>query len=153
VQNSLQTPVHPPPGTRNCDPEIVAATDVLFLLKNKKKPRNFIWGELVTGGELSFLIENLPKDGTGCPGKWMFEQMMQHFGVRVAAIQGNWTYGDNLATVNQLTAGGVLTLEEAAKQGPTGRYATAWGFTKVEVLPQTLGSPGHYSQVYVLFKK
>jgi hypothetical protein len=46
-----------------------------------------------------------------------------------------------------------MALEEAAKQGPTGKYALSWGYTTVEVLAQTSGTPGNYSQVYVLFKK
>jgi hypothetical protein len=109
-------------------------------------------GELVGEGELSFLIENLPKDGIGCRGPWMFDEMMLHFGSRVTAIQGNWTYGGNLAAVNRATTSG-LSLVEAAKRGPTGRYAAAWQFTTVEVLPQTRGIPGQYVAVYVLFKK
>lgn len=136
----------------SCDPDIEIATATQFLLKNKQKARNFIWGELVGAGELSFIVENLPKDGTGCRGHWLFSEMMRHFGASVTAIQGNWTYGDNLAAVNQATAAG-LSLEEAAKRGPTGRYAAAWNYTTVEVLPQTRGAPGQYTAVYVLFKK
>jgi hypothetical protein len=78
--------------------------------------------------------------------------MMQHFGTRVTAIQGNWTYGDNLAMVNRLTAGGI-PLEEAAKQGFTGKRAADWGFLRVYVLPQTQGIPGSFTRVYVLFEK
>jgi hypothetical protein len=80
-----------PQGVVSCDPEIETATATEFLLKNKKKTLNFIWGELVSGGQLSFIVENLPKDGTGCPGRWMFDVMVQHFGTNVTAIQGNWT--------------------------------------------------------------
>lgn len=142
-----------PEGTVGCDPEIKSATATQFLLMNKTKENNFIWGELVGGGQLSFLVENLPKDGTGCPGWWMFDVMMGHIGASVMAIQGNWTYGDNLAKVNQLTAGGAMSLEEAANQGPTGGYAKTWGYTVVQVLPTTSGLPGSYAQVHVLFKK
>jgi hypothetical protein len=142
-----------PDGTKDCEPTLDIATAVEFLLKNRKKLTNFIYGELLSNGELSFLVENLPKDGTGCPGWWMFDEMMKHFGAQVTSIQGNWTYGDNLATVNRLTAGGGMSLEDAAKHGPTGRYAATWGFTTVEVLPLTQGIPGNYTRVYVLFKK
>lgn len=140
-------------GLVNCDPSIEKATAAEFILKNKRKVHNFVYGELVGGGELSFIIENLPKDGTGCPGWWLFDMMMQHFGASVTAIQGNWTYGDNLAAVNRLTAGSAMILEEAAKQGPTGKYAATWNFTKVGVQPQTTGTPGNYVRVHVLFKK
>lgn len=137
----------------DCEPVIETATATIFVLKNSKKPQNFVYGELIAGGELSFIIENLPKDGTGCPGWWMFGERMRHFGGGVTAVQGNWTYGDNLAAVNRLTAGGAMTLETAAALGPTGKYAAAWGFTRIRVLPQTNGTPGNYSRVHVLFEK
>lgn len=137
----------------NCEPTIEKATATEFVMTNKKKPQNFILGELTGGDSLSFIIENLPKDGMGCRGWWMFDMMMQHFGTSVAVIHGSWTYGDNLAMVNKLTTGGVLLLEEAAKHGPTGKYAAAWNFTRVEVQPQTVGTPGNYVRVHVLFKK
>lgn len=83
----------------------------------------------------------------------MFDAMMRHFGPAVQAIRGNWIYGDNLATVNQLTAGGTVLLEEAAHRTRTGGYARTWGCTVVELLPQSTGVPGAYQRVYVLFKK
>ena len=140
-------------GVVNCDPVIVNATISEFLLTNQTKPQNYVYGELVHGGQLSFLIENLPKDGKGCPGRWMFAVMMQHFGIGVTAIQGNWTYGSNLATVNQLTASGAITLQDAAKQGPTGKYAPAWGFNQVQLMASTIGIPGNYTRVHVLFSR
>lgn len=121
-------------------------------MRNQKKTQNFILGELVSGGQLSFLVENKPKDGTGCRGTWLFRQMMEHFGTRLTAVQGNWTYGDNLTVVNRLTAAGI-PLEEAAKQGFTGKRATDWGFGNVRVLPLTQGTPDSYTRVHVLFEK
>jgi len=137
----------------NCEPDIEVATATEFLLRNKKKDQNFIYGELISGGQLSFVFENLPKDGTGCRGRWLFDEMMRHFGSSVVAIQGNWTYGDNLAMVNRLTSLGAMSIEDAAKRGPTGKYAASWGFAQVQVLSQTSGTPGNYVCVYVLFKK
>lgn len=134
-------------------PLIVVASVVEFLLTNSKRPQNFILGELVNGDELSFIVENLPKDGTGCPGWWLFDEMMRHFGASVTTIQGNWTYGDNLATANALTVGDVMSLEDAASQTPTGRYAMTWGFSTVKVLPQTIGVPGNFTRVHVLFTR
>jgi hypothetical protein len=89
-----------------------------------RKQSNFILGELASGGELSFVVENLPKTTppTGCPGKWMFNQMMAHFGSNVTAIQGNWfgAASDNLMTVNHLTAGGAMAVADAARQACPG---------------------------------
>ena len=101
---------------------------------------------------MSFIVENLPKDGTGCRGNWLFFQMMQHFGPAVVAIQGNWTYGDNLATVNRLTAGG-MTLEQAAKEGFTGKRAAEWGYGRVSVSSWQQDTSGKYIRVHVLFEK
>jgi hypothetical protein len=144
-----------PAGSTECDPEVRTATTTKFYLQNKKKPNNFIIGELEQGGQLSFIVENLPKDGKGCPGKWMFAKMMEHLGTAVNAIQGNWvsaTTSDNLITINQRTAGGALATQEAAKETWTGKRAKEWGYLQVEVLEE-VGVPGNYSRVRVLFKR
>jgi len=114
VPNASTGSICGPQNTVDCDPELTKATASEFELRNKKKPRNFVAGEIVSGGQLSFIIENLPNDGKGCPGKWLFDTMMHHFGSSVTGIQGNWTYGVNLATVNNLTAKGV-NLEGSSK--------------------------------------
>lgn len=142
----------PPPGSTACDPDVAIASPTEFVLKNKVKDQNFIWGELSPTGELEFVVENLPKDRTGCPGWWLFERMMAHFGAAVVAIRGSWTYGDNLSAVNRLTAGGALTLPEAATHGPTGRYALAHGFGSIRLVAE-VGAPGSYTRVVVLFTR
>ncbi len=154
----------PPESAQNCDAEVTTATNTEFELHNNNKSQNFITGEVNATGELSFWVENLPADGTGCPGWWMFDQMMEHFqkkGTSISAVAGYWVYGDNLQTVNKLTAGNALTLEEAAKRTKTGGYATTWQYTNVEVVYPTPGNPtslgtigtqGNYSKVYVRFK-
>jgi hypothetical protein len=80
----------PPITATMCDPEVTSASPTHFELLNHAKPDNFIEGILVSGGELQFLIENLPKTQptTGCPGYWMFQQMLDHFGASVLAIKG-----------------------------------------------------------------
>ena len=146
-------PVLAPAGTTNCCPEVRKATATEFELVNPSKQSNFILGELVSGGQVSFIIENLPKDGTGCPGKWMFDQMMTHFGSSVTAVQGFWIgpLSDNLKQLNSLTAGG-MSLEVAAKGTWTGKRAADWGYPQVQV-QSTMGTPGNYSKVHVLFKR
>jgi hypothetical protein len=121
-------------------------------LKNPLKGGNFLQAELDSQGRLEFVIENLPKDGTGCPGWWMFEQMMNHFGSAVTLIVGYWEYGDNFEIVNRLTANGTTPIEAAAFQGPTGQYALAHGFVNVQVV-QAIGHPGAYTRVVVWFTK
>jgi hypothetical protein len=154
VHNASVGPLAPPQGATNCCPEVTKATATEFELKNSAKPTNFIFGQLVKGGEMSFYIENTPKDGTGCPGRWMFDQMMQHFGASVKAIQGNWVgaNSDNLQQFNKLTAGGTTSPEAAAKQTWTGMQASNAGFSQVQVV-STSGSPGNYTNVNVVFKK
>ena len=82
----------------------------------------------------------------------MFAQMMAHFGGSVTAVQGSWTFGTNLATVNTLTQGG-MTLESAVLQTKTAGYARTAGFTNVTVDPKTAGTPGAYTAIYVKFTK
>jgi hypothetical protein len=150
-------PIPAPSGATDCRPVVRKATATEFELVNPSKQSNFVIGELVSGGQLSFIIENLPKTTprTGCPGQWMFQQMMMHFGASVTAIQGNWVGApsDNLIAVNGLTAGGAMTIEEAAKQTWTGMRARDYGYTQVQVVGTPAGTPGHYTSVRVLFTK
>src|SRR5262249_43640067 len=101
----LAGPILPPQGSVDCDPEIIRADSTEFQLLNKKKAQNFILGQL-QGGELEFWVENLPKDGKGCVGRWLFQQMMDHFGkAQVQVVLGIWKMkSDNLAIWNNLTA-------------------------------------------------
>jgi hypothetical protein len=140
----------PAPNT-TCQAQVFAASGFEFSLKNRLKVRNFIWGVLDDDGELYFWVENLPKDGTGCPGHWMFAELMAHFGDRVSAIRGDWDHADNLTAVNRLTASGV-SLESAAVQTPTGKYAAAHGYRNVAVVLKN-GNAGAYTSVSVRFRK
>jgi len=85
----------------------------------------------------------------------MFQQMIRHFGTSVVAIQGNWVgaSSDNLTAINTLTAGGAMTVEEAAKQSWTGMRAKDNGFTQVHLRGTPIGTPGQYASVQVLFTK
>jgi hypothetical protein len=157
VHNMSTGPIPTPSGTTDCCPAVKKATAAEFELVNPLKQSNFVLAELVSGGQLSFIIENLPKTTprTGCPGRWMFQQMMMHFGTSVIAIQGNWVgaSSDNLIAINKLTAGGVMTIEEAAKQTWTAMRASDYGYTQVRVVVKPTGTPGHYTRVQLLFTK
>ncbi|HVS34588.1 MAG TPA: hypothetical protein VMS17_03335 [Gemmataceae bacterium] len=85
----------------------------------------------------------------------MFQQMMVHFGARVSAIQGNWVgaSSDNLIAINRLTAGGAMTIEQAARRTWTGMRASDYGYTQVRVAGTPAGTPGRYASVHVLFTK
>ena len=146
-------PIPAPSGTTNCSPKVNRATATEFELHSPAKVSNFIIGELRTGGQLAFIVENLPKDGTGCPGKWMFNEMMNHFGSSVTGVYGFWVgaISDNLKEVNRLTAAG-RPLEEAAKNTWTGKRAADWGYNQVQVLA-TEGATGGYTKVHVLFER
>src|SRR5260370_42462174 len=159
TQNGLTGPNPPTEGAVDCEPEITSTTPTQFELHNKKKPQNFLVGELVRGGELEFWIESLPKDGTGCPGWWMFNQLMEHFRGKVSLVIGYWVKGDNLDEVNQRTAGAAMSLEDAAKQTTTGGYAASWGYVHLEVVQQTAqepkgtaSTPGNYQRRQVALR-
>ncbi len=109
----------------------------------------------ITGtGYLHFYVENLPKNKTGCPGWWLFqtawEYFVQHQNVTIKGVRGDWTSGDNLDTVNRLTAGNQMTLEEASKQTWTYQLAKSKGFSRYQYL-DAQGSPGQYTSVDVVF--
>lgn len=139
-----------------CRPDVRVATATQFELVSLHKPSNFVLGEVVAG-RLSFVIENLPKTTpqTGCPGRWMFDQMMAHFGSAVTSIEGNWfgPNSDNLMELNRLTAGGTMSIEDAAIKTWTGRRAKDHGFTKVVVTGTPVGLPGRFTSVQVVFHK
>jgi hypothetical protein len=141
----------------NYCPQINIANATEFELVNPCKQSNFIMSSVVNG-ELTFIVENLPKTTptTGCTGWWMFAQMMDHFksvGTIIDAVVGSWTYGDNLAVLNQLTSGAnPLSLEDAAKQTKTAQYAASRQYVNSTVT-SFAGTPGNYTKVRVLFAK
>ena len=150
----------PPTTATRCDAEIKSASPTHFELLNLAKPSNFIEGNLLSSGALQFLIENLPKtqSTTGCPGYWMFQQMLDHFGASVLAIKGTWIGSkpgdsDNLDAINTFTAGNAMTLLDAAWLTWTGRQAKAWGATTVSEVSTPRGTPGKYTQIVVLFTR
>ncbi len=136
-----------PASVVDCEPDVQAASLTVYYVRNKKKKRNFIMADVTGMGYLHFYVENLPKDHTGCPGWWLFQVAWDYFvqdqKVMIKGIRGDWTSGDNLDTVNRLTAGNKLTLEEASKQTWTYQQATKKGFTRYQYL-DSQGSPGQY---------
>jgi hypothetical protein len=105
-----------------------------------------------------------PQDG--CFGWWLLSQVIHYFQnlSTITGIQGNWvsTAGmpinqitsDNLKTINLLTTGGALSVEEAARRTWTGIQANRiLGFNKVKQRVPAIGTPGNYTAVHVLFFK
>lgn len=142
------------PGVVDCEPEVQFATAHVYYLRNKKKSRNFIMADITIVGYFHFYVENLPKDWTGCPGWWLFQAAWDYFSqvqtVAIQGVRGDWMAGDNLDTVNRLTAGNAMTLEEAAKQTWTYRQAVSKGFARYQFL-DAQGGPGRYTSVDVVF--
>jgi hypothetical protein len=138
----------------DCDPDVQMATSTIYYLRNRKKPRNFVMADITGAGYFHFYVENLPKDGTGCPGWWMFQLAWEYFvqgqKVTIQGVRGDWTSGDNLDTVNRLTANNQMTLEESSKQTWTYHQASQKGFTRYQYI-DAQGSPGHYTSVDVVF--
>jgi hypothetical protein len=146
-------PPSPPVGVVDCEPDILAAAARVFVVRNRKKPNNFIRSEITLRSYLKYYVENQPRDGRGCPGKWLFELAWQHFvqcGVMIQGVRGDWTFGDNLAKVNHLTGTSQMTLEEAARQTWAYERARQKGFPTVVILDSD-GSPGAYRSVDVVF--
>ncbi|MGH2562045.1 MAG: hypothetical protein ACRDJH_23550 [Thermomicrobiales bacterium] len=91
------------------------------------------------GGEQSSLLR----------GSEQFQAMLKHFGGRVKGIRGAWSYEDNLAKFNALTAAG-KSAKAAALGTWTGEQDIAAGFAKVTVR-KLEGTVGSYTKVDVLF--
>ena len=85
-----------------------------------------IYGDLNNENMIEFFIEAGPQASPR--GHVLFKEMIDHFGATAKGVVGSWTYGDNLAAFNRLTAQG-LSLEEAAAQTWTGMQAGRNGFT------------------------
>jgi hypothetical protein len=152
-KSSLSVPC-PPVGAAECEPEVLAATATVYYVQNKRKSRNFIMADVTDLGYLHFYVENLPTDGTGCPGRWLLQLAWDYFvkdqKVTIQGIRGDWFSGDNLDLVNQLTAGNRMPLEEAAKHTWTYQQAVQKGFSRYQYL-DAQGSPGQYISVDVVF--
>lgn len=152
----MNIPVVPCPavGAVNCEPELQVATSAVYYLRNRKKRRNFIMADITGAGYLHFYVENLPKDKTGCSGSWLFLTAWDYFvkdrRVTIKGVRGDWTSGDNLDTVNRLTAGNKATLEEASKQTWTYQLAKRKGFSRFQYI-DSRGSGGQYTSVDVVF--
>jgi len=144
----------PPIGVAGCEPELAASTPIYYLLRNKKKLGNFIAANVSPSTKyLRYHVENLPKDGLGCPGRWLVRCAWDHFrqcGVSIAGLRGEWTFGDNLDAVNRLTLGSQQTIEQAALQTWAADRAREFGFPAVALLVCD-GAPGQYQSVDVLF--
>jgi hypothetical protein len=82
-------------------------------------------------------------------GEEQFKSALVHFGGRAKSIRGAWSYGDNLAKFNELTAAG-KSMEEAALATWTGQRAVEAGFRKVTVR-RVEGAAGAHTKVDVLF--
>jgi hypothetical protein len=137
-----------------CEPVIQAATSAVFYLRNRKKPGNFILA-IVTAqtGYFSYHVQNLPKDGAGCPGRWLVQIAWENFlrqGCAIAGIRGEWTFGDNLDVVNALTLGGRMPVQDAAQHTWSAARARERGLRTL-VLLATAGTPGQYHSTDVLF--
>jgi hypothetical protein len=100
-------------------------------------------------GVLSFAIE--AGEGAAVRGTQLFAEMMSALGSRVTAIQGNWSYGSNLARVNELTRAGT-PLAEAVAQTWTASRAAMHGYGNAAVQAAE-GSAGSFTRIQVLFTR
>jgi hypothetical protein len=89
--------------------------------------------------------------GSGHRGTTLFQRMMEHFGDNVRGIWGKWVSGDNLETVNRLTAQG-LSLDEAVTRAWTANRARDFGFGRAAIV-KAEGEAGAYTNIEVKFTK
>jgi hypothetical protein len=108
-------------------------------------------GILASLDEDGFIEFKINVEGSGYRGTDLFKRMMEHFGSNVRGIWGKWVSGDNLETVNRLTARG-LPLEEAVTRAWTANRARDFGFDNATVV-KAEGEPGVYTNIEVRFDK
>jgi RHS repeat-associated protein len=118
-----------------------------FILSGAGK-NNFIYAELNKNGVIDFAIE--AGEGASIRGGELFKAMMSHYGSNVKGIAGNWSYGTNLAKVNELTASG-MSLQNAISITWTGNQAAKYGFTSARIT-EAIGSPGNYKKISTIFE-
>ena len=88
----------------------------------------------------------------GVRGETLFKMAMENFGQRASGVKGMWFYGDNLATLNTLTARGVA-FEDAAWGTWTGKMAKEAGFKKMRIMGTPQKVNGKYVDVEVVFER
>ncbi|MER5635621.1 Hint domain-containing protein [Kitasatospora sp. NPDC002227] len=101
-------------------------------------------------GTLTLGMDRL--EGSTISGKQMFQMVMDHFGDKVEIIQGNWSYGDNLAAFNKLIAEG-MPEKTAARATWTGQRAADYGYTSVRISRAEPAAEGGYARVSADFRK
>ncbi len=105
-------------------------------------------------GELCMTFRTKLDDGTRAKflrGSEAFKEALKHFGDRVKAVRGSWTFGSNLEAFNRQVMMW-LRPERAAWGTWTGQQAAAAGFTKVTIR-DLQGVPGQYKKAVVVFSK
>ena len=126
----------------------------MYAVVDSTNPSFHAVASLEDGDELVIALRTRRPDGTRSAvlrGREQFENILQHFDGQFSGIRGSWTYGDNLAEVNRLTADG-LSIEEAARRSWTGQRAADAGYTRV-VVRELEGGPGAYSEIQVFFTR
>jgi RHS repeat-associated protein len=149
----------PPHGTRIpvATPAPRLATTVrdgFYAISDTSNPRFQAVGELSAEGSLSVTLRTQLETGvrsTVLRGAEAFQSILTHFGSAVRSIRGSWQFGTNLATFNELTAGGMAP-EAAAAQTWTAQQAARAGFTQI-TMGAMEGTPGHYTHVNVTFTR
>jgi hypothetical protein len=137
-----------PLGEMGNAPNAKAGSTLPFEMRASADGSRGIYGDLNNEGMIEFFIEAGPQANPR--GNVLFKEMINHFRDTAKGVVGSWTYGDNLAAFNRLTAQG-MSLEEAAAQTWTGMQAARNGFTKVEVIAE--GAPGAYTSVLAKFTR
>jgi hypothetical protein len=140
--NVIQMTAGIPGGADGNAPNAKAGSRLPFEMRASADGSKGIYGDLKNEGMIEFFIEAGPQANPR--GNVLFKEMINHFGDTAKGVVGSWTYGDNLAAFNRLTAQG-MSLEEAAAQTWTGMQAARNGFTKVEAIAE--GAPGAYTRV------
>ncbi|MFD5888860.1 RICIN domain-containing protein [Streptomyces sp. NPDC060334] len=114
-----------------------------------------IMGSIDSDGILNLIV--LAEEDLTPTGSVMIAEVMEKIGGNAKGIRGTWLGGgdmkDNLDSFNAGIQSLMLSPEEAARLTFTGKMAAKYGFTgKVDIV-KTVGTPGNYTKVEVVFWK
>ncbi len=130
------------------------STPERYYMVDAENPKLYAVGHVYTGTTHLSLTIRTVVDGQRSKvmrGATEFRAILDHFEGKFDGILGAWSYGDNLAEFNKLTAAR-KSLEEAALGTWTGQQSIAAGYARVTVR-SVIGTPGAYTKVDVLFHK
>lgn len=123
-----------------------------YIVFDSANPNHYAKGEII---DETLYMEFYLKDANGhsipLRGKEQYTRIAKHFEGRFRQIAGYYVDGDNLDTINKLTASG-MSLLESIKKTWSYQQASKLGYQTV-TLRARRGKPGEYKMIDAVYSK